>query len=162
VAVVGSSSRTYSGTGGAFTLAFFDAMLYDGQSLGGALRQSKNFLLAYSLLKQKRLGSNANLGGANLPSAWAFTPWGDPTAKLPPPEPPQTALPAVRHEAHATTITFSLPKEKYERVTRSRYTAQAWPNSRLAGLLTESGEEDVRQLVPFLFAEVRLSPPMPG
>src|SRR5438094_10292940 len=27
VAVVGSSTRTYSGTGGAFTLAFFDAVL---------------------------------------------------------------------------------------------------------------------------------------
>ena len=37
VAVVGSSTRTYSGTGGAFSLAFFDALLYDDQPLGGAL-----------------------------------------------------------------------------------------------------------------------------
>src|SRR5262249_36187796 len=73
VAVVGSSTRTYSGTGGAFTLAFFDALLYDGQSLGGSLRQAKNFLLAYSLLKEKRLGATAQLGGANQRSAWAFT-----------------------------------------------------------------------------------------
>jgi hypothetical protein len=162
VAVIGSPSRTYSGTGGAFTLAFFDAMLYDGQSLGGALRQAKNFLLAYSQLKLKRLGDNAKLGGANLRSAWAFTLWGDPTLKLPKPKPPADELPAVRHKVRGTTITFSLPKEKYERVTKSRFTAQSWPNSRLAGLLTESGEEDTRRMVPFLLAEVHLPPPVPG
>ena len=54
--MVGSSTRTYSGSGGAFSLAFFNALLYDGQSLGGSLRQAKNFLLAYALLKEKRLG----------------------------------------------------------------------------------------------------------
>src|SRR5262249_8915558 len=59
VAVVGSSSRTYSGTGGAFTLALVDALLYEGQTLGGALRQAKNFLEAYALLKEKRLGDRA-------------------------------------------------------------------------------------------------------
>ena len=57
MAVVGSSTRIYSATGGAFTLAYFDALLYDGQSLGGALRQAKNFLLVYALLKEKLSGS---------------------------------------------------------------------------------------------------------
>src|SRR5262249_30289767 len=54
--VVGSSTRMYSASGGAFALAFFDALLYDHRSIGGGLRQAKNFLLAYSLLKEKRLG----------------------------------------------------------------------------------------------------------
>src|SRR5207249_3939136 len=85
VALVGSSTRTYSGTGGAFTLAFFDAALYEDQTLGASLRQSKNFLLSYSLLKQKRLGDRSKLTGANVRSAWAFTLWGDPTLKLPRP-----------------------------------------------------------------------------
>ena len=93
VAVVGSSTRTYSGTGGAFSLAFFDATLYDDQSLGGSLRQAKNFLLAWSLLKQKRLGESAKLAGANVRSAWAFTLWGDPTLKLPKPDLPRDTLP---------------------------------------------------------------------
>ena len=43
VAIIGSSTRTYSASGGAFTLAFFDALLYDDQSLGGALCRAKNF-----------------------------------------------------------------------------------------------------------------------
>src|SRR5262249_9562034 len=83
IGVVGSSTRTLSALGGACSLAFFDALLYDGQSLGGSLRQAKNFLLAYSLLKEKRLGKQAKLSGANLRSAWAFSLWGDPTLKLP-------------------------------------------------------------------------------
>ena len=73
-----ASTRTYSGSGGAFSLAFFNAMLYENRPLGGCLRQAKNFLLAYSLLKEKRLGKNAKLTGANLRTAWAFTLWGDP------------------------------------------------------------------------------------
>src|SRR5205823_10210094 len=38
--VVGSPTRNYSGSGGAFSLAFFDALLYEDQTLGGALRQA--------------------------------------------------------------------------------------------------------------------------
>ena len=41
VAVISSPTRMYSGSGGACSLAFFDALLYDGESVGGALRQSK-------------------------------------------------------------------------------------------------------------------------
>ncbi len=75
-----SATRTrHSGTGGAFTLGFFDAALYDGKSLYASARQGKNFLLVYSLLKEKRLGEKAKLSGVNVRSAWAFSLWGDPT-----------------------------------------------------------------------------------
>jgi hypothetical protein len=168
VALVGSATRTYSGTGGAFTLAFFDAALYDGQSLGASLRQGKNYLLAYSLLKEKRLGDKAKLSGANVRSAWAFTLWGDPTLKLPPNELPRDAMPAVTTRVKDGTtvkdglITMTLPEETYPRVTTTKYTSRTYPNARLAGLLTESGDEDIRQLVPFLFAEVKMTPPERG
>jgi hypothetical protein len=161
VALVGSSTRTYSGTGGAFTLAFFDALMYEDQSLGGALRQGKNFLLAYSLLKQKRLGEKAKLTGANERSAWAFTLWGDPTLKLPRPDAPRDALPAVRHQVKDDTIILTRPPDMYDRINTEKHTARSWPNGRLAGLVTRP-DEDERQLVPFLFAEVRLSPPAAG
>src|SRR5437588_175476 len=113
VALVGSSTRIYSATGGAFTLAFFDALLYDDATLGGALRQAKNFLLAYALLKEKRLGDKAKLGGANLRSAWAFTLWGDPTLRLPQPAPSATALPPVRHQVQKDRIVVTLPEKSY-------------------------------------------------
>jgi hypothetical protein len=156
IGIVGTPTRNYSGSGGAFTLAFFDAMLYEDRSLGASLRQAKNFLLAYSRLKEKRLGDKAKLNGANLRSAWAFTLWGDPTLKLPRTEPPAGALPPVHHEVHGKTIVISLPETPYEKVTSTKYRAQMLPNARLAGLLTAEGDTDYHRLVPFVFAEVSL------
>jgi hypothetical protein len=156
VSVVGSPTRNYSGSGGAFTLAFFDSMLYDGRSLGGALRHAKNFLLAYSLLKEKRLGANAKLGGANLRSAWAFTLWGDPTLTLPRPPAPANSLPPVRHRVAGNTIVLTIPEATYPKVTTQEYRAQMWPNARLAGLLNKEEDEEMRRLVPLLFTEVSL------
>jgi hypothetical protein len=162
VAVVGASTRTYSGSGGAFSLAFFDAALYDDQSLGGSLRQGKNFLLAYSLLKQKRLGENAKLTGANVRSAWAFSLWGDPTLKLPRPDPPRDALPAVSHRVKDDVVVLARPEEMYERMKTEKHLARSWPNGRLAGLVTKAGENEDHHLVPMLFAEIRLTPPAAG
>jgi hypothetical protein len=155
LAVVGSSTRTYSASGGALTLAFFDALHYDRQSLGGGLRHAKNFLLAYALLKQKRLGKEATRGGANLRTAWAFTLWGDPTVVLPPARRPKHALAPVEPQVRGNTIVIALPDTAYARVTKNPYQTEMRPNARLAGLLKE-GDEGGRLLVPFVFAEVRL------
>jgi hypothetical protein len=156
IAAVGSSTRTYSGTGGALTLAFFDAVFYGDQTLGGALRQAKNYLLAYALLKEKRLGEAARLHGASLRSAWAFTIWGDPTVRLPAPQPPADALAPVRHEVRGSSIYLSLPEMQHPKAVTNGFQAQMLPNGRLAGLLTRPDDEDERQLVPLLFAEVHL------
>jgi hypothetical protein len=156
LATVGSSTRTYSATGGAFTLAFFDAVLYGEQPLGGALRQAKNYLLAYALLKEKRLGEAARLHGASLRSAWAFTIWGDPTLRLPAPQPPADALAPVRHEVRGNSIYVTLPEKPHPKAVTNGFQAQMLPNGRLAGLLTRPDDEDERQLVPLLFAEVHL------
>jgi hypothetical protein len=163
VAVVGSSTRTYSGTGGAFTLAYFDALVYDGQTLGGALRQAKNFLLCYSLLKEKRLGAKALLKGVNIRSSWAFSLWGDPTLKLPLPEPPADRLAGVQPRVREDRITIILPDTTYDTVKVGRYEASMRPNARLAGLLRISDEgEDERTLVPFVFAEVHFKGAVPS
>jgi hypothetical protein len=157
VAVLGTSTRTYSASGGACALAFFNALLYDHQTIGGSLRSAKNFLLAYSLLKEKRLGKGARLTGANVRSAWAFSLWGDPTLKLAEPALPEEALPAVHHVVHGHTITVSLPSESHQKAISSKYRAQMPPNGRLAGLITpDEDDEDIKHLIPFLFVEVRL------
>jgi hypothetical protein len=160
IGVVGSSTRTYSASGGACSLAFFDALLYDDQTLGGALRQSKNFLLAYSLLKEKRLGKAATRSGANLRSAWAFTLWGDPTLRLPRPAVPANALTPVHHEVRGDTVVLHLPPDRHERVTTDKYCVEMPPNGRLAGLVRK-GEEG-RSLAPLIFAEIRLTDAKPG
>jgi hypothetical protein len=155
VAVVGSSTRTYSGSGGACALAFFDALHYDHQSLGGSLRHAKNFLLAYTLLKEKRLGQDARRSGANVRASWAFTLWGDPTLKLPRVSPPRDSLAAVRPQVRGNTLVIALPGTAYRKVITPRYQTEMRPNARLAGLL-RAGDENGRRLVPFVFAEVKL------
>jgi hypothetical protein len=156
IAVIGTSTRTYSGSGGACSLAFFNAVLYDDASLGGALRQAKNFLLAYAMLKEKRLGKDAQRTGANLRAAWAFTLWGDPTLHLPRPETQQEEREPIRQEVHGHTIALKLPPERLEKVKSSRFQAQMPPNARLAGLVRKTGDEDGQPLVPLVFAEVHL------
>jgi hypothetical protein len=156
VAVLGSSTRTYSASGGACSLAFFDALLYDHQSLGGSLRQAKNFLAVYSRLKEKRLGKDARRTGANLRASWAFTLWGDPTLRLPLPEPPDGSLLPVQHEVQGNTIVLKLPPEHQDRVTTAKYQVEMYPNGRLAGLCRKEDNEEGMPLVPFVFAEVSL------
>jgi hypothetical protein len=156
VAVIGTSTRTYSGSGGACSLAFFNAILYDDASLGGALRQAKNFLLAYAMLKEKRLGKDAQRTGANLRAAWAFTLWGDPTLKLPKPTAPEAPREPIRREVHGSTIHLTLPPEPHDRVVSAKFKAQMAPNARLAGLVRKDGDADGRPLVPLIFAEVHL------
>jgi hypothetical protein len=156
VSVIGSSTRTYSGTGGACALAFFDALLYENLTVGASLRHAKNFLLAYSLLKEKRLGQNAKMTGANIRSAWAFSLWGDPTLKLPPVEKPEDALPSVQHKVHGNTIVVTLPDTSLVQAITSKYKAKMAANGRVAGMLRKIEEEGKQPLVPFVFVEVHL------
>jgi hypothetical protein len=159
VAVVGSASRVYSASGGAFSLAYLDALLYDGQSLGGALRQAKNFLLAYGQLKEKRLGQQAKLTGASLRSAWSFTLWGDPSLRLPAPPAPDAAEP-VRCRVRGDSITLTVPPAAGAEES-GKYRVPYLPNERLAGLVRPAADDDKR-LVPFVFAEVKLRDGPPG
>ena len=157
VGVIGSSTRTYSASGGACSLCFFNGVLYEGLSVGESLRQSKNFLLAYALLKEKRLGKEAQRSGANLRAAWAFSLWGDPTLKLPaPPRAASPERPPVRHIVRGNTIRLKLPSAKHDKVVSSSFRAEAHPNGRLAGLVRKEKDSDARPLVPLVFAEVHL------
>jgi hypothetical protein len=160
--VVGSATRTYSGSGGAIALAYLDALLYEHQSLGGSLRQAKNFLLAFSLLKEKRLAGTGDRAGASLRTAWAFTLWGDPTVKLPAPPAPTAALAHVRHRVQGKTIIVSLPDHKHARVVTAGYHAEIRPNVHLAGLCCKKEEDDGHGLVPLVFVEAHLPGVPPG
>jgi hypothetical protein len=158
-AVLGSSTRTYSGSGGATSLAFFNAVLHEDRPIGDALRQAKNFLLVYALLKDKRLGKGATRTGANIRSAWAFTLWGDPTLKLPVPPRSKDAgccVPFVRHEVQGNTVVISLPDKAKVPVQTDKYRTELLPNERAAGLVKKEKIDDRRPLVPFVFAEVHL------
>lgn len=153
VAVVGSPNRTYSGSGGACSLGFLDALASDGRPAGAALRHAKNFLLCYAELKEKRLGEAAKLGGANRRAAWTFTLWGDPTLNLPRPTPPADALPPLKYEVTKSRLILTLPAKRYPSTEVGVYRSEMWPGGRLAGLFS-SDDDANRHLIPFAFAEV--------
>ena len=155
-AVVGTSTRTYSGSGGAFSLAYFNGLMHDGQTLGGSLRQSKNFLLAYASLKQKRLADQATRTGANYRAAWAFSLWGDPTYRPVAADLPAPDRTAVRHTVTGNTIVLDLPTGRLDRLETDKYTTHVPANARLAGLVRQSADDKSRTLVPMVFAEVYL------
>jgi hypothetical protein len=154
-AVIGTSTRTYSASGGAFALAYFNALLYERQSVGGSLRQAKNFLQAFAQLKEKRLGSQSKLGGANIRTSWAFTLWGDPTLRFPVPPAPADALPRVKHQVHGNTIRIWVPDVPHEKAAVGRYETEIWANSRIGGLL-RTQEAGSKRLVPLVFSEIPL------
>jgi len=133
--VIGSSTRTFSGSGGAFALAFFDTLLYEDQSLGGSLRQAKNFMLAFAELKKRRFAEESKLSGANVRTAWAFTLWGDPTVQLPKPTPPDSRLAPVQHVVQGDTIVVTLPSEVHDSITSAKYLAVVPANARRLGWL---------------------------
>src|SRR5262245_62091460 len=162
LAVVGTSTRTCSGSGGAFSLAYVNALVYEGRSLGGSLRSAKNFLLAYAALKEKRLGDQASRTGANLRAAWAFSLWGDPTFQPPRPPAPDAARAPTRHRVVGDDIVVALPADLHDRVKSDRYHVRLPPNGRLAGLIRKTGEEDDAPVVPMVFAEVALPKARPG
>lgn len=162
IGVIGASTRTYSASGGACSLAFFDAILYENQSVGGALREAKNFLLAYSLLKEKRLGLAASHTGANQRAAWAFSLWGDPTLRLPAPKRPEQSRPPVRFAVENNTIVVKIPDNKSVPIKTRRgeepgYRTEMPANGRLAGLISKQRRDETgTPLVPFFFAEIPL------
>jgi hypothetical protein len=162
VGVIGSSTRTYSGSGGAFSLAFFDTLLYEDQTLGASLRQAKNFMLAFAELKKRRFGEESKLSGANIRSAWAFTLWGDPTIKMPRPAVPEGAVAPVQHVVKGNTIIVTLPDETHDTIDTPRYQVTVPANARLAGLVRKQEMSDQHKLVPFVFAQIELPQAVPG
>jgi hypothetical protein len=154
VGVLGSSSRTFSGSGGALSLSFFDALVYEKQSVGASLRHAKNFLLCFALLKEKRLGTNTRFAGANLRTALAFTLWGDPTLELPLPPVPEPTKAPITHKLHGHTLTISLPQERHAKVETAHYQTQIQADARLAGLLAKTKGDEKHPLIPLIFREI--------
>lgn len=160
VGVVGTSTRMYSGSGGAASLAFFDALIHDQQPLGAALRQAKNFLLAYAQLKEQRLEAAAARTGANVRAAWTFTLWGDPTFTLAGKGTPRIA--PIRATSNGDRVTVSIPSARLPEVSGTKYRASLPANGRLAGLLRAAEQGKPQEMVPLVYAEFPLKSPGAG
>lgn len=153
--VIGATSRTYSASGGATSLAFFDAMIHDDRAIGDSLRNAKNFLQTYGQLKEKRFGAEAKKLGAPVRAAWSFALWGDPTLKFKRPE-SEPAIPPIRHTVKSNVITVHFPERKLSAVHSEKYCAECYANARLAGLVGKEKGDEGKELQTMVFVEVAL------
>ena len=146
---VGATSNMYSASGGAFAGVFLDSLL-GRHDAGTSMMVARNYLLALTLLKEKRGHLQA---GRPLRAAMTFSLWGDPTwephgkVNAPP------ALNGVRAVRHGPRVDLQIPASWLDESRAGPYFADIPMDGRLAGIYTtKTGKSDERQLVPLYFA----------
>ncbi len=152
-AVVGTSTRTYSASGGAFATALINGLLQKGVSLGAALRRAKNFLLVYAAWKQARLGKQATMMGANYRAAWSFALWGDPDwqPRLPAAATTPTCPWQITPEPDGSyRVAITLPESTHA-IAVGPYQATWYPGTIPAGLVRI--RDHYKEPLAFLFVE---------
>jgi len=146
---VGATSNMFSASGGAFAGVFLDALL-SRHDAGTSLMIARNYLLALTLLKERRGHEQA---GKPLRAAMTFSLWGDPTwephGNVPTPPAPK----GVRAECKGPRVDLHIPGSWLDESRSGPYFADIPMDGQLAGIYTtKTGKSDQRQLVPLYFA----------
>ncbi len=154
VGMIGSVTNIHSASGSTFIKSFCDSMLYQGATVGEALRDARNYFLCWRELKAKR----GHTGMAKVHRvALSFCLWGDPELRvLPPslPKPSRKAI-AVRWKA-PDTIRLSTPKRYLPVSQTAKYQARIFPGSQIAGVVKRLKDKEYRRLMPLYFFRLEL------
>lgn len=146
---VGATSNMYSASGGAFAKVFLDTLLNHNDA-GTSLMVARNYLLALSLLKERRGHFQA---GKPLRAAMTFSLWGDPTWEPHAAVPSPTVVEGVHSELRGSSVDMHIPASWLEESRAGPYFADIPVDGQLAGIYTDkSALGDRRQLVPLYFA----------
>jgi hypothetical protein len=147
--VVGATSNMYSASGGAFAGVFLDTLL-GNHDAGTSLMVARNYLLALTLLKERRGHQQA---GKPLRAAMTFSLWGDPTWEPHGNAPAPPTLQGVRAVRKGPRVGLHIPASWLEESRAGPYLADIPMDGQLAGIYTtKSAKSDQRQLVPLYFA----------
>jgi hypothetical protein len=146
---VGATSNMFSASGGAFAAVFLDSVL-NCRDAGTSLMVARNYLLALTLLKEKRGHEQA---GKPLRAAMTFSLLGDPTWEPHGNAPASPVVGGVRAEAKGQHVTLHIPDLWLKESHVGPYFADIPMDGQLAGIYTKkAGQGDQRQLVPLYFA----------
>jgi len=146
---VGATSNMFSASGGAFASVFLDAML-SRRDAGSSLMVARNYLLALTLLKEKRGHQQA---GKPLRAAMTFSLLGDPTWEPRGNAPTAPTFRGVRAERKGPRVDLHIPAAWLEESHAGPYLADIPMDGQLAGIYTANPfKSDYRQLVPLYFA----------
>ena len=158
--VIGSSTRTYSGSGGACSLAFFNALLYEEQSVGDCAAAGQEFPARLLAAQAKATGKDATRHRGQRPRGLGLHALGRSDLETAPPtqstiEPPSRCLPsAMRYKA--THPRVAARPEAKTRCGRISIRSPCRPTADSPGWCAKSKIEERRPLVPFVFAEIHL------
>jgi hypothetical protein len=164
-AIVATSAAIYSASGSAFARAFLDAVTYDGQDLGTAVRNARNYLLLITELKKRRGHRDWT---KTYRAALAFALWGDPTARPRLPAAAAKLAPAAWRLADGG-LQLTVPKLRLDAASVGRYTAEPVPRAMLSGLILRDGGDGKRYVKELFYAALgapagvtAACPPRPG
>lgn len=154
--LVGSVTNIHSASGSTFIDALIDRLLYDGATLGEALRSARNYYLLFADLKEQRGHSQ---GYKSLRVALSFRVWGDPELVVFPSLPARPNLAPVHARWVAkNAIEVSFPRERLPAFKNELYELHLFPNSKAAGLVQGKPGQKPRRILPVHFFRLPLRP----
>jgi hypothetical protein len=153
VALIGSVSNIHSASGSSFIKTLIDRTLYQGETLGTALREARNYFYVLQDLKNQR-GHREQ--AKSLRVALSFRLWGDPELKvfkaLPAPQKP--TLSVVWDDPQ--TLTITTPRKRLPKVETEKYIAHGYPGVQYAGLVKRLKKKPARKVIPLYFVKTPL------
>ena len=149
VAVIGSMTPIHRASGSALVNAAATAVLYQGATLGEALRDAQNYLLCLEDLKGRR-GHKEQAKGQRV--AVSFRLWGDPEMRFFPgrlDRPIESPI-ALQWTA-ADALSIRVPAHRLPEARSSRYFARMFPGSQAAGMVKGVEGDPDRRLTPVYY-----------
>jgi len=157
VALIGSVTSIHSASGSSFIKTLIDRALYEGETLGTALRDARNYFYVLQDLKNQR---NHREQAKSLRVALSFRLWGDPQLKVfkPLPAPKKQGLSVVW--TSSDTLTITTPTKRLPKVETEKYIAHGYPGVQYAGLVKRLKNKEARKLIPLYFVKTALPAPV--
>lgn len=159
VAVIGSVTPIHSGSGSSFAKAFCNALLYQTNRTGEALRFAKNYFLCLQQLKAGRHHQNLHPGWR---VGHSFRLYGDPELALFPAELLKRKKRLLRATWTDDGIRVHVPDKRFKDVKTAKYTAGLLPGNMAAGIVQGVAGTERRELMPFEFFTLPYTNGVPG
>jgi hypothetical protein len=157
VALIGSVTSIHSASGSSFIKTLIDRALYEGENLGTALRDARNYFYVLQDLKNQR---NHREQAKSLRVALSFRLFGDPQLKV------FKSLPAPRKKGLSVVwsqnniLTIRTPTKRLPKIETEKYIAHGFPGVEYAGLVKSLKNKEARKLIPLYFVKTPLTAPI--
>ncbi len=145
-ALIGSTKNIHSASGSTFLHRFVDGLIADGQTIGEAMRDARNYFFCLQDLKNARGHKQQS---KSFRVALSFRIWGDPELMaLHSKNPPLKRRVSARWKDEAR-IEIRTPKRHLPKVETKGYQAYFYPGTQAAGVVKRLKNTEQRRLMQF-------------